>query len=51
MVAEAEPRCAVCGIPVRDVGSGLQHYQQGRLDTMLREPYPHDATVDPPPGR
>lgn len=47
MVAEASPRCTVCGIEVRDVGTGLQHYQAGKLDRMLRDPYPHDATTEP----
>lgn len=46
MVAEATPRCTICGVELRDVGAGLQHYQDGRLDRMLRDPYPHDATVE-----
>lgn len=47
MIAEAAPRCTVCGVEVRDVGQGLQHYEGGRLNRRLREPYPHDATLDP----
>lgn len=46
---EEEPRCTICGEPLRRVGREpeLMHYRYGRLDRMLREPFPHVATLDP----
>jgi hypothetical protein len=47
VIAEAEPRCTVCGVPVRKVNGMLLHYDQGKLDLMRRNPFPHGATLEP----
>lgn len=49
VTVEEEPRCTICGEPLRRIGRELElvHYRRGRLDRMIRDPYPHVATLEP----
>jgi hypothetical protein len=49
VVAEDQPHCTVCGVAVTWHQGMCLHVTEGRLDRMLREPYPHDATVEAQP--
>lgn len=52
VVAENQPRCTICGHRVIFVNGMPLHVGVGRGSALvLREPYPHEATVDPQPDR
>lgn len=49
MIAEAAPRCTVCGVPVVRAGRLLTHIEQGRTFLVSTVVRPHEATTDPQP--
>lgn len=51
MVAEDQPVCTICGVPVAIAGRMFVHLVDGRTELMLMDPYRHDATTDPQPAR
>lgn len=48
MIAEAAPRCTICGVQLVRSGSVLVHYEPGRPTFAgSRTPVHHQATLDP----